>query len=110
MSSKVWIVPGCIVKGSHGKLQLNTNWKNRRIKEKVIGTVISAICSLEMDSLFDYNGKVKKVTPKSLTLVSSLAGIPIHVPDLQVSNNDSIAIIHKTNWSHSYSMSISFLR
>ena len=50
-----------------------------------------------MDSLFDYNGKVKKVTPKSLTLVSSLAGIPIHVPDLQVSNNDSIAIIHKTN-------------
>ena len=43
-----------------------------------MGIVISAVGPHEWYVLFDYNGKVKKVTSKSLIVVSLLAGIPLH--------------------------------
>ena len=60
-----------------------------------MGTVISAVGPHEWNVLFDYNGKIKKVTSKSFTVVSSLTGIPLHVSDLQVSKNSSIAYVHE---------------
>ena len=95
MSSKVRIVPGCRVKGSHAELRPNPNRKKRRIKEKVMEKEMSAVGPHEWNVLFDYNGKVKKVISKSFTGVSLLAGILPYVPDLQVSKNGSIVIIHK---------------
>ena len=95
MSSKVQIVAGCRVKHSHREIRPNSNGKKRRIKEKVMGTTISVIGPHESNILFDYIGKVKNVTSNSLTGVSSLAGILLHVPNLQVSKNGSIGIIHE---------------
>ena len=105
MSSKVQVVPGCRVNGSHGKLRPNPNGKKRRIKEKIMGIVISTVGPNECNVLFDYNGKVKKMT----LIVSPLACIPLHVPDLQVSQNGSITIMHEAKWSNSYLMFLSFI-
>ena len=78
MSLKVQIVPGYRVECSHEELWSNPNGKKRRVK----GRVISTVAPHEWNVLFGCNGKVKKLTSKSLTEVSSLAGIQLHVSDL----------------------------
>ena len=64
------ILVGARVEGSHGPLITNPDAsKKRRIRSKVIGTVVRAAGSQKWDVVFDYDGKSKEVSSKLLIVV-----------------------------------------
>ena len=71
------IFAGSRVKGPHGPLVTNPNGGKRRVREKVYGTVIKAIGAHKWEVRFDFDGVIKEVTSKSLSLVEGEAGVPV---------------------------------
>ena len=71
------IHPGRRVYGAHGPLLANPNGGKRRVREKVHGTVLKAVDQHKWEVVFDFDGKTKIVTSKSLKIVADEAGIPI---------------------------------
>ena len=79
------IVVGARVEGSHGPLITNPDAsKKRRIRSKVVGTVVRATGPQKWDIVFDYDGKSKEVSSKSLTVVPPDTGIPVNERSLPV--------------------------
>ena len=79
MVSSDKIVAGTLVSGSHGKLIPNPNPNvKRRVREKVVGTVIKAAGLHKWEVLFDYNKQMQVVTSKSLKIVPTESGIPLN--------------------------------
>ena len=79
MVSSDRIVAGTRVAGSHGKLIPNPNPNvKRRVREKVVGTVIKAAGLHKWEVLFDYNKQMQVVTSKSLKIVPTESGIPLN--------------------------------
>ena len=69
---------GCQVIGSHGPLQTNPNASiKRRVRQKVVGTVIRASGTHTWDVIFDYNGMTKSCKSGSLKIVPNETGIPL---------------------------------
>ena len=71
------IFTGSRVKGPHGPLVINPNGGKRRVREKVYGTVIKATGAHKWEVQFDFDGKSKEVTSKSLSLVEGETGAPV---------------------------------
>ena len=71
---------GCRVIGSHGPLIDNPNPNiKRRVREKVIGTVIRASGQRKWIVVFDFDGKEKEVASASLKKVSDEStGVPLN--------------------------------
>ena len=79
------ILVGARVEGSHGPLITNPDAsKKRRIRSKVVGTVVRAAGSQKWDVVFDYDGKSKEVSSKSLIVVPPETGIPVDERGLAV--------------------------
>ena len=75
-SSHIFV--GCRVEGSHGPLLPNPNPNaKRRVREKVAGTVLKASGLHQWDVLFDFDGKVKQVSSRSLRIVPTQSSIPV---------------------------------
>ena len=71
------ITVGCRVKGSRGELVANPNPNiKRRVRAKVVGTVINSNDKGKWVVRFDYNMKSKECHSSSLVVVDNLAGIP----------------------------------
>ena len=67
---------GCRVEGPHGDLTTNPNEKGRRIRSRVCGSVVRPCGAQNWVVLFDFNGKEKECSSKSLKLVPGLTGVP----------------------------------
>ena len=77
--NSVRLLPGCRIFGSHGPLEKNPNASvKRRVRSKVYGTVLKAEGLHKWEVRFDFDGKSKVVTSKSLKLVPNDAGIPLN--------------------------------
>ena len=68
---------GSRVNGPHGPLVENPNGGKRRVRERVYGTVIKAIGAHKWEVRFDFDGLIKEVTSKSLSLVEGEVGVPV---------------------------------
>ena len=76
---------GCRVEGSHGPLQPNPNPDSkRRIRMRVVGTVLSAADSQMWNVSFDFDGKTKTVHSRSLKIVPDGTAIPVN----EITNNN----------------------
>ena len=70
---------GCRVEGSLGPLQPNPNPDSkRRIRMRVVGTVLSAAGSHMWNVRFDFDGKTKVVHSRSLKIVPAGTAIPVN--------------------------------
>lgn len=79
MTSPVRILVGCRVEGSHGPLQPNPNPNTkRRVRLRVVGTVMSAAGPNMWNVSFDFDGKTKAVHSRSLKIVPNGTAIPIN--------------------------------
>ena len=86
------IVPGIRVTGSHGNLIPNPNPNvKRRVREKVVGTVMKAAGLHRWEVFFYYNKKVQVVSSKSLKIVPAETGIPLN--EETTNDNDTIVSI-----------------
>jgi len=85
----VRLVPGCCVFGSHGPLVINPNASvKQRVRGKVYGTVIKAEGLHKWEVCFDFDGKAKVVTSRSLKLVLNDANIPLNEESEESGVND----------------------
>jgi len=77
-SSKISI--GTRVEGAHGPLMPNPNPNiKRRIRTRVVGTVINAVGQHTWDILFDFDGKIQNgIHSRSLKIVPKETAIPAH--------------------------------
>ena len=76
----------CRVEGSHGPLVANPNPNiKRQVHSRVVGTVLKANEQHKWDVKFDFNGKVKVCSLKSLSIVPSGSGVPLHDEAQEVS-------------------------
>ena len=70
---------GSRVEGSHGPLKANPNPNvKRRVRSKVVGTIIKAKGQHKWDVQFDFDGKIKECSSKSLKIVCDEVGIPVN--------------------------------
>jgi len=102
---------GCRVIGSHGPLQSNPNARiKRRVRQKVVGTVIRASGTHTWDVIFDYNGETKTCRSGSLKIVPNETGIPLPEASSQfsppVENGDTRTGVVEGSRSNSASVSI----
>ena len=75
----VRLVPDSRLFGSHGPLVANPNASvKRRVRDKVYGTVVKAEGLHKWEVRFDFDGKSKVVSSRSLKLVPNDAGIPLN--------------------------------
>ena len=82
---------GCRVEGSHGPLiEDPTGIKKRRVKEKVVGTVVGALDLHKWEVVFDYDGEIRVVTSRSLQIVDDGVGIPL---DEETTDDDKVAML-----------------
>ncbi len=77
MPSKVHIVVGCRVEGAYGNFGSLVPGKQRRRRERVIGTVIAPIGHNKWKVLFDFDGKEQEASSKSLKVIDAQVGIPL---------------------------------
>ena len=91
------ISPGCRVEGPHGELVPNPRGHTRRVKARVVGTVVEAAGEHKWTVLFDYNGLAKTVTSKSLKVVEVGVGLPLD----SSSDTVSFLLIYNTDPNHS---------
>ena len=76
MNQRIRIGTGSRTEGSHGSLISNLDATiKRRIRSKVIGTVVKVAGPHKWNVIFDYNAKVKTIRSRSLKLVETDAGI-----------------------------------
>ena len=89
---------GLCVEGSHGPLKpdLNPNGK-RRVRSKVSGTIIKAKGKHKWDIQFDFDGKIKECSSKSLKIVCDEVGVPVNEVGEFNNNNNDIDTTKKTN-------------
>jgi len=72
-------VSDCRVFGSHKSLVTNSNASMKwRVRGKVYGTVVKAEGLYKWEVRFDFDGKSKVVTSRSLKLVLNDTGIPLN--------------------------------
>ena len=70
---------GCRVEGSHGPLMNSPNvHSKRRVREKVVGTVIKAAGLHEWDVTFAFDEKVKTVSSWSFKMLPVESGISVN--------------------------------
>ena len=82
MKQRLRIGAGSRVEGSHGPLVTNPNASiKRRIRSKVVGTVVKATGPHKWEVTFDYDAKVKTISSRSLKSVETDAGIPLDDED-----------------------------
>ena len=73
------IFVGCQVEDSHRPLTKNPNAHSRRcVREKVVGPVIKADGLHKWDVNFDFDGKLKTISLRSLKIVPVESGIPVN--------------------------------
>ena len=73
------IIVGSRVEGPHGHLQPNPNPNvKRRVRARVVGTVLKAKGQHTWDVQFDFDGKIKECSSKSLKVVCAEAGMPVN--------------------------------
>ena len=76
-SSKISV--GTRVEGPLGPLIANPNPNiKRRVRARVVGTVMAASGQHMWDVLFDFDGKVQQVHSRSLKIVPTQTAIPAH--------------------------------
>ena len=56
---------------------------NRRVRDKVVGTVMRAAALHEWYVVFDFDGKTKTISSRSLKLVADEAGVPLNEDSTQ---------------------------
>lgn len=79
---------GCRVEGSHGPLVPNPNPNvKRRVREKVVGTILAPAGLHKWDVIFDFNGKRQTVSSSSLKLVEDNKGIPLNEVTNTITND-----------------------
>ena len=78
---------GSRVEGPHGDLVANPNGNKRRVRRRVIGTVLRPSGQHKWFVLFDFDRKEREVTSKSLKLVNSLVGVPL----TEINNNNKVS-------------------
>ena len=71
------ITVGCRVKGSHGDLIPNPRGHSRRIREKIVGTVVSSVGHAKWMVRFDVDGVEKCCAATTLTVVDEAVGRPL---------------------------------
>ena len=82
MKQHLRIGAGSRVEGSHGPLVTNlTASIKRRVRSKVVGTVVKATGPHKWEVIFDYDAKVKTVSSMSLKIVETDARIPLDDED-----------------------------
>lgn len=70
---------GCRVQGCFGPLVANPNGNTkRRVREKVLGTVIRAVDQHKWEVVFDYDGVSRQCKSNALLVVPNDSGIPLH--------------------------------
>jgi len=85
----VCLVPVCRVFGSHGPLAKNPNASvKRHMRGKVYGAVIKAEGLHKWEVRFNFDGKSKVVTSRSLEIVPNDAGIPLNEESEESGDND----------------------
>ena len=90
---------GSRVVGSHGPLIPNPNSQsNRRVRDKVTGTVMRSLALHEWEVMFDFDGKTRKVSSRSLKLVDDQVGIPLYEDSSEEpqQNTESVSIANST--------------
>ena len=77
-SSKIYI--GTRVEGALGPLMPNPNPSiKRRVRARVVGTVVNAVGQHTWDVLFDFDGKIQNgIHSRSLKIVPKETAIPAH--------------------------------
>ena len=78
---------GSIVEGPHGDLVANPNGNNRRVRRRVVGTVLRPSAQHKWFVFFDFDRKEREVTSKSLKLVNSLVGVPL----TEINNSNKVS-------------------
>ena len=91
------------MEGPHGELVSNPRGNKRRVREKVVGTVVEAAGEHKWTVLFDYNGLAKSVTSKSLKVVEEGVGLRLDSSSDMVS---FVLICYNTDHNHSNTTSI----
>ena len=87
-SSRIFI--GCRVEGSHGPLEPNPNPNmKRRVRMRVVGTVMSAAGPHIWNVMFDFDGKSKAVHSRSLKIVPDETAIPVNELRSEVRNENN---------------------
>lgn len=82
--SRIYI--GCRIEGSYGPLQPNPNSNTkRRVRLRVVGTVMSAAGPNMWNVSFDFDGKTKAVHSRSVIIVPDGTAIPVH----ELANNSN---------------------
>lgn len=89
---------GCRVVGCYGPLITNPNGRGkRRIRTRVVGTVVKAVDQHKWAVVFDYDGKSRMCKSNSLVVVDDEVGIPLHENEAEataISNDeDSRSIV-----------------
>ena len=89
MARQKRIYVGCRVIGSHGPLVTNPNVSvKRRVRSKVVGTIMKAVGQQKWDVQFDFDGIVKEgVSSTSLQIVEADVGITLD--EINNTNNNS---------------------
>ena len=78
MPKKIRIVVGCRVEGPFGTLMPNPKeGKTRRVRERVVGTVIASSGYNKWRVLFDFDGNEQIVCSKQLKVVDAHVGVPL---------------------------------
>jgi len=97
---------GCRVEGCHGPLVQNPNPSiKRRVRSKVVGTVMRAAELHSWEVVFDYDGKAKVVRSSSLKVVEECTGVPLD--ELSKNGIDSAVIASPVAVSRSASSAAS---
>jgi hypothetical protein len=92
-SSRIFI--GCRVVGSHGPLELNPNPNmKRRVRMRVVGTVMSVTGPHIWNGMFDFDGKSKAVHSQSLKIVPDETAIPVNELRSEVRNENNGKYFH----------------
>ena len=87
-SSRIFI--GCRVEASHGPFQPNPNPNiTRRVRMRVVGTVMSAAGPHLWNVMYDFDGKIKEaVHSRSLKIVPDGTAIPVNELRSEVRNKN----------------------
>ena len=96
MNSSSRKVIGSRVEDSYGPLVINPDAnKKRRIRSKAVGTVIRDAETHKWDVVFDFDGKTKTVSSRSLSVVPSETGIPLDETTVRAVSSFRVAhILH----------------
>lgn len=87
-SSRIFI--GCRVEASHGPFQPNPDPEiTRRVRMRVVGTVMSAAGPHKWDVMYDFDGKIREaVHSRALKIVSDGTAIPMNELRSEVRNKN----------------------